>query len=155
MDETWGYYAKWNNSDRERQTLNDLRCMCPSPSPGVCSSSCPLSQWCHPSISASVAPLSFCLQSFPASGGQRTGPSAFASVLPMHIQDWFPLGFTDLISLLSKGLSRVFSSTTVWKHQTLTLSLLQGPTFTSIHDYWKNHSFDCRDLCQQTDVSTF
>ena len=97
---------------------------CPSPTPGVC----PLSQWCHPTISSSVVPFSFCLQFFPASGsfavsqlfasgGQRIRASASASVLPMNIQDWFPLELTGLISLQSKGLSRVFSSTTIWKHQ--------------------------------------
>ena len=96
--------------------------------PGVCSNSCPLSQWCHPTISSSAAPFSFCLQSFPASGyfpvnqlftsgGQSIGASASESALPMNIQGWFPLGLTGLISLLSKGLSRVFSSTTVWKYQ--------------------------------------
>ena len=100
---------------------------CPSPSPGACSNSCPLSWWCHPTISSSVIPFS-CLQSFPtsgsfpvswffASGGQSVGPSASASVLPMSIQGWFPLGLTGLISLQSKGLSRVFSSTMVQKHQ--------------------------------------
>ena len=100
----------------------------PSLSPGVCSDSCPLNPWCHPTISSSVAPFSSCLQSFPASGsfpvswlftsgGQSIGTSALASVLPMNIQGWFPLGLIGLISLLSKGLSRVFSSTTFWKHQ--------------------------------------
>ena len=100
----------------------------PSPTPGACSNSCPSSQWFHPAISSSVAPFSFCLRSFPAprsfpmswlflSGGQSTGASASASVLPMNIQDWFPLGWTGLFSLLSKGLSRVFSNTTVQKHQ--------------------------------------
>ena len=99
----------------------------PSPTPGVHSNSCSLSQWCHPTISSSVLPFS-CLQSFPASGsfqmsqffassGRNTGVSASASVLPMNIQDWFPLGWTDLISLLSKGFSRVFSNTTVQNHQ--------------------------------------
>ena len=99
-----------------------------SPSPAVCSNSCPVSQWCHPTISSSVFPLSSCLQSFPASGsfpincfftsgGQTIGASASASVLPMNIQGWFPLGLTGLISLQSKGLSRVFSRTTVQKHQ--------------------------------------
>ena len=84
--------------------------------------------WCHPTISSSVVPFSFCLTSFPASGsfpmsqffasgGQSIGVSALSSVLPMNIQGWFPLGLTGWISLLSKGLSRVFSSTTVWKHQ--------------------------------------
>ena len=97
---------------------------CPSPTPGACSNSCSLSQWCHPIISSSVSPFSSCLQSFPASGcfpmsqffasgGQSTGASASASVLPMNMQDWFPLGWTGLISLQSKGLSKVFSRTTV------------------------------------------
>ena len=101
---------------------------CPSPTPRVYSNSCPLSWWCHPTISCSVVPFSYCPQSFPASGsfqmsqffasgGQSIGASALASVLPMNIQDWFPLGWTDWISLLSKGLSRVFSNTTVQKHQ--------------------------------------
>ena len=100
---------------------------CPSTTPGVYSNSCPLSQWCHPTISFSVIPFSSCLQSFSASGsfqmnqlftsgGQSTGVSASASVLPMNIQDWFSLGWTSWISLLSKGLSRVFSNTTVQKH---------------------------------------
>ena len=106
------------------------RLPCPSPSPGACANSCPLSRWCHPTISSSVVPFS-CLQSFPASGsfqlsqffasgGQSTGVSASASVLPINIQDWFPLGLTGLISLLSKGISRVFSSTTTWKQRALT-----------------------------------
>ena len=101
---------------------------CPSPSPGVWPSSCPLHWWCHQTTSSSVTLFSFCLQSFPAlgsfpmsrlfiSGGQSIGTSASASVLPMSIQGWFPLGLTCLISLLSKGLSRVFSSTPVQKHQ--------------------------------------
>ena len=99
----------------------------PSLSPGVCSNSYLLSWWCHPTISPSATPFSSCPQSFPAwgsfpvswlstSGGQSIGASALASVLPMNIQGWFPLGWTGLISLLSKGLSRVFSSTTVQKH---------------------------------------
>ena len=100
---------------------------CPSPIPGVHPNPCPLSRWCHPTISSSVVPFS-CRQSFPASasfpvshfftsGGQSIGVSASASVLPMNIQDWFPLGWTGWISLQSKGLSRVFSNTTVQKHQ--------------------------------------
>ena len=95
-------------------------------SPGACSNSCPWSQWCYPTISSSVVPFSSCLQPFPASGsfpmsqlfasgGQSIGAST--SVLPMNIQGWFPLGWTGLISVQSKGLSRVFSNTTVWKHQ--------------------------------------
>ena len=102
------------------------RLPCPSPSPGTCSNSHLLSQWCHSTVSSSVAPFSFCLQSFPASesfpmsllfssGGQAIGASA--SVLPMNIQDWFPLGWTDGISLPSKGFSRVFSKTTAQMHQ--------------------------------------
>ena len=102
-----------------------LQHTCPSPTPRACSNSCPLSQWCHPTISSSVVPFS-CLLSFPASGsfpvsqfftsgGQSIGASA--SVLPMNIQDWFPLGWTGLFSLQSKGLSRVFSNTTIQKHQ--------------------------------------
>ena len=98
-------------------------------------------------------PLLFCPQSFPASGsfpmsqlftlgGQSTGASASASVLPKNIHDWFPLGLTAWISLQSKGLSRVFSNTTVQKHQRKFKSFLYIPTLTSIHDYWKNHSFD-------------
>ena len=101
---------------------------CPSPTPGAYSNSRPLSRWCHPTISSSVVPFSSCPQSFPASGsfpviqffesgGQGFGVSASASVLPMNIQDWFPLGWTGWISLQSKGLSRVFSNTTVQKHQ--------------------------------------
>ena len=101
---------------------------CLSPTPGVYSNSCPLSQWCHPTISSSIFPFSSRLQSFPALGsfqmsrffessGQSTGVSASTSVLPMNIQDWSPLRWTGWISLQSKGLSRVFSNTTVQKHQ--------------------------------------
>ena len=108
--------------------LQHIRPPCPSPTPRACSNPCPLSQWCYPTISSSVVPFSSHLQSFPASGcfqmsqlftsdGQSIGVSASASVLPMNIQDWFPLGWTGWISLLSKGLSRVFSNTTVQKHQ--------------------------------------
>ena len=108
--------------------LQHTRPPSPSPRPRVYSNSCPLSQWCHPTISSSVVPFSLCLQSFPASGsfpisqffasgGQSIGVSASASVLPMNIQDWFPLGWIGLISFQSKGLSRVFSNTTVQKHQ--------------------------------------
>ena len=100
---------------------------CPSPTPGVYSDSCPLSQWCHPTISSSAVPFS-CPQSFPASGsfqmsqfftsgGQSIGVSTSTSVLPLNTQDWFPLGWTVWISLKSKGLSRVFSNTTFQKHQ--------------------------------------
>jgi len=131
--------------------LQHARLPCPSPSPGACSNSCPLSWWCHPTISSSVIPFS-CLQSLPASGsfqmsrfftsgGQSIGVSASASALPMNIQDWFPLRWTGLLSLQSKGLSRVFSNTTVQKHQFFGAQLY-SPALTSIHDHWKNHSFD-------------
>ena len=126
--------------------LQHSRAPCPSPTPRACSNSCPSSQWCHPTISSSVVPFSSCLQSFPASGsfpmsqpfpsdGQSTGASVSASVLPVNIQDWFPLGLTSLISWLSKGLSRVFSNTTVQKHQSFGTGLLYGATLTSIPDY--------------------
>ena len=106
--------------------LQHARLPCPSPSPGVCSNSCPLSQWYHPTTSFSVASFSFCLESFPASrsfsmsrhfiaGGQS--PGALVSVLSMNIKGWFPSGLTSLISLYSKALSKVFSSTTVQKLQ--------------------------------------
>ena len=108
--------------------LQHARPPCPSPTPGVYSNSCSLSWWCHPIISSSVVPFSSCPQSFPelgsyprsqlfASGGQSIGVSASASVLPMNTQDWSPLDWTSWISLQSKGLSRVFSNTTVQKHQ--------------------------------------
>ena len=108
--------------------LQHGRLPCPSPTPRVCSNSCALSQWCHPIISSSVIPFSSCLQSFPASGffpiswffassGQSIGTSSSALVLPMNIQNWFSLGLTGLISFQSKGFSRVFSNTTVQKHQ--------------------------------------
>ena len=108
--------------------LQQARPPCPSPTPGVYSNSHPMNRWCHTTISFSVVPSSSCLQSFPASGsfpvsqfftsvGQNIGVSASASVLPVNIQDWFPLGLTGLISLQSKVLSRVFSNNTVWKHQ--------------------------------------
>ena len=107
---------------------------CPSPAPGVHSNSCPSSWWCHPAISFSVIPFSSCPQSVPASGsfpvsqlfaggGQSIRVSASASVLPMNTQDWSPLGWTGWISLQCKGLSRVFSSTTVQKHQLFSVKI--------------------------------
>ena len=155
--------------------LQHSRLPCPSPTRRVYPNSCPLSQWCHPTISSSVIPFSSHLQSFPASGsfqmrqlfasgGQSIGVSASASVLPMNIQDWFPLGWTGWISLQSKGLSRVFSwdscnslqlvvsqessPTPQFKSiNSLVVNFLYSPTFTSIHDYRNNHSFDEMDLC--------
>ena len=108
--------------------LQHARLPCPSPNPGACPNSCPLSQWYHTIISSSIIPFSSCLQSFPAlwyfpvsqlfaSGGQNIGASASASVIPMNIQGWFSLEWTGWISLQSKGLSIVFSNTTVQKHQ--------------------------------------
>ena len=141
--------------------LQHARLPCPPLFPRAYSNSCPLSQWCRPTISPSVIPFFSCLQMFPAprcfpvsqffaSGGQSIGASVSASVLPKNILD-----LTGLISLLSKGLSSVCSSTTVQMHQFMTPSLLYSPTLTSIHDYWKNHSFDYTDLCRQSNVSAF
>ena len=131
--------------------LQHARLPCLSPTPGVYSNSCRLSRWCYPTISSSVIPFSSCLQSFPesgsfqmsqlfSSGGQTIGVSASTSVFPINIQDWFPLGLTGLISLQSKGLSRVFFNTTVQK-----TSILRCSAFFIVqlsHPYWKNHSLD-------------
>ena len=130
--------------------VHHTRLPCSSPTPRVCSNSCPLSQWCHPTISSSVVPFSSRLQSFPASGSfsmsqyfasgsQSIGVSVSASGLPMNIQDWIPLGWTGLI-LQSTGLES--SPTPQFKSiNSLAFNLLDGPTLISIHDYWKNHSF--------------
>ena len=141
--------------------LQHTRHPCPSPTPGVHPNSCPLSRWYHPTISSFVIPFSSCPQFFPASGSsqisqlfasgcQSIGVSASISILPMNTQDWPPLGWTACISLQFKGLSRVFSNTTVQKHQ-----FFITPTFTSIHDHWNNHSFDWTELCWQNNVSAF
>ena len=119
LSRVWLFATPW---------ITAARPSCPSPTPRVYSNSCPLSWWCHPAISFSVIPFSSCPQSLPASGSfqmsqlfasgdHNTGVSASASVLPMNTQDWSPLGWTGWISLLSKGLSRVFSNITVQKHQ--------------------------------------
>ena len=133
--------------------LQHTRLSCPSSSPGACSNSCPSNQWCHPTILFFVIPFSSCLQSFPASGsfqmsqpfasgGQSIGVSVSTSVLPMNIQDWFPLGWTAWISLHSRD-SQEFSPTPQFKSiSSSVLSFLYSPTLTSICDYWKNHSFD-------------
>ena len=134
----WNFIKKLKKETRWVQSLRRFslrphglqyaRLPCPLPNPGAYSNSCPLSWWCHPTISSSVIPFSSCLQSFPASGsfqmsrlfasgGQSIGVSASASVRPMNIQDWFPLEWTGWISLQSRGLSRVFFNTTVQKHQ--------------------------------------
>ena len=134
--------------------LQHAKLPCPSPTPGVCSNSCPSCQWCHPTISSSIVPLSSHLRSFPASGsfpmsqlfawgGQSTGASASASVLPVNIQYRLPLGWPGWISLQSKGLFK-----SLLQHHSSKASILQRsaffivPTLTSIHDCWKNHSFD-------------
>ena len=123
---------------------------CPSPTPRVHPDSCSSSQWCHPAISSTVVPFSSCPQSLPASesfprsqlfawGGQSTAVSALASFLPKISQGWSPSEWTGWISLQSKGLSRVFSNTTVQKHQFFSA---HSPTLTSIPDHRKNHSLD-------------
>ena len=144
--------------------LQHMRLPCPSPSPRVCSNSCPSSWWCDPTISSSVLPF-FCLQffqasgSFPinrflASGGQSIGVSASSSILPMNIQDWFPLGLTSLISLWSKGLSRVLSSTTVQKNHFFDA---QPPLWFNSHicTWLPERPLPYMDLCQPSDVSGF
>ena len=133
--------------------LQHTRPPCPSPTPGACSNPCLSNWWCHPTISSSVVPFSSSLQSFPASGSfpmsqflawgsQSIGVTASASVLPMNTQDWSPLEWTGWISLQSKGLSRVFSNTTVQNISSSALGFLYSPTRTSIHDHRKNHSLD-------------
>ena len=125
---------------------------CPSPTPRVYSNSSPLSWWCHTTISSSVIPFSSCFQSFSASGsfqmsqlfasgGHSIGVSASASLPPKKSQGWSP-EWIGWISLQSKGLSRVFSNTTVQKHRFCSAQLSYSPTLTSIHDHWKIHSLD-------------
>ena len=133
--------------------LQHARPPCPSPIPGVHSDSCPSSWWCHPAISSSVVPFSSCPQSLPASesfpmsqlftwGGQSTGVSALASVLPKKSQGWSPSEWTGWISLLSRD-SQESSPTPQFRSiNTLVLSFLHSPTLTSIHDHRKNHSLD-------------
>ena len=128
--------------------LQHARLPCPSPSPRACSNSCLLSQWCHPTISSSFAPPSpptfnlsqqqgfFLMTQLLTSGSQSISVSASPSILPMNIQDWSPLGLTVLISLQSKGLSRVFSNITAQKDQFFNAQSSYGPTLTSLHDYW-------------------
>ena len=136
---------------------------CPSPTPRVHPNPCPLCWWCNPTISSSVVPFSSCPQSFPASGsflvsqffasrGQKSwsfniSPSNEYSGLISFRIDWFDLAV--------QGTLKVFSNTTVQKHQFSVLTFLYSPTLTSIHDYWKKHSFDKTDLCWQSNVSAF
>ena len=157
----WNVFSMWSAQFSHSVVSNSLRPHglrharppCPSPTPRVYSNSCPLSLWWHPTISSSVDRFSSCLQSFPesgsfpmsqffTSGGQSIGVSASASVLPMNIQDWFPLGWTGWISLQSRD-SQESSPTPQFKSiSSSVLSFLYSSTLTSIHDYWKNHSFD-------------
>ena len=145
-------HSVMSNSLRPHE-LQHARPPCPSPTPGVHSDSHPLSQWCHPAISSSVVPFSSCPQSLPASesfpmsqffpcGGQSTGVSALASFLPKKSQGWSPSEWTGCISLQSKGLSRVFSNTTVQKHQFFGTQL-SSQSNSHIHTWpLKNHSLD-------------
>ena len=139
---------------------------CPSPTPGVHPNSCASSRWCHPAISSSVVPFSFCPQSLPASetflmsqlfswGGQSTGVSALASFLLKKSQGWSPSEWTGWISLQSKGFSRVFSNTTVQKHQFFGAQPSSQSNSHVHHDHRKNHSLDYTDLCWQSNVSAF
>jgi len=132
--------------------------------PWVCSNSCPLSRWCYLTIFSSVVPFSLCPRSFPspgsfpvspflASGGQSTGASASASVLPVSIQSWFHLGLTSLISLQSRDSQESSPAPQFESIGSSALILLY--CLTSIHDCWKNHSFDYRDLCWQSDCFCF
>ena len=133
--------------------LQHARLPCPSATPGAYSNSSPLSWWCHPTISSSVIPFSSHLQSFPASGsfqmsqfftsgGQSTGVSASASVLPINIQDWFLLGLNGLIPCSPRDSQESFSILQFKSINSLALSFFYSPSLTSTHDYWKNHSFD-------------
>ena len=144
--------------------LQHARLPDPSPTLRICSNSCPSSRWCHPTISSSVVPFSSCLQSFQASeylplswffasGGQSIRTSA--SVLPKNIQDWFSLRLTSFISFLFKRLSRVFSNTTVQKHQFFSAQLSLWSN-SNIHTWLlENDSFDYMNLSQQSEVSAF
>ena len=143
LSHVWLFATPWTAAHQASPSITNF---------GTCSNSCPWSQWCYLTISSSVLPFS-CLQSFPASGsfpmnqfftsgGQSTGVSALASVLPMSIQNWFPLGLTSLISLQSKGLSRVFSRTIAQKHQFFDTQLSLWSN-SNIHTCsWKKHRFD-------------
>ena len=144
--------------------LQHTRLPCLSPSPRVCSNSCPLSQWCHPTISSSVIPLTSCLQSFSetgcflmrqhfTSGGQSIGASASASVLSMNIQGWFPLGMTVWSPCSSRDSEESSPAPHFESINSMALSLLYDSTLTSIHDYWKNHNVDFMDLSWQSNVS--
>ena len=152
LSRVWFFVTPWTAARQDSY---------PSPSPRVCSSLRPLSWWCHlvlcspllllPSVFPSIR--AFLVSWLFTSGGQSIDASA--SVLPMNIHDWSPLGLTGLISLQSKGLSRVFSNTTVQKHQFFSAQLSLRPNLSYIHDYWENHSFDYMDFCRQSNISAF
>ena len=149
--------------------LNELRhtrLPCPSLTPRACSNLCPSSWWCHPTISSSVIPFSSCFQSFPASrsfpmsqfftsGGQSIGASCSASILLMNIQDWFPLWLTGLTPCSPRDSQESSPAPQFESINSSALSLLYGPTLSSIHDYWKNYGFDYMDLYWQSDVCAF
>ena len=141
--------------------LQRARPPCPSPPPGVCPSSCSLRQWCCPAISSSD--ILFCPQSFPASGtfpmshlftsdDQNTGASASSSFLAVNIRGWSPLTLTGLISLLSKRLSGVFTSTIVWRDQCFSVLPSLRSALTTIRDHWEDHSLDYLDVCRQSNL---
>ena len=150
--------------------LQHARLPCSPPTPRTCSDWCPSSWWCHPTISSTVIPFSSSIQSFPASGSvlciswlkywkpyrnhiRNQNRNHLIGTLPMNIQDGLSFGLIGLIFLQSKELSRVFSNTTVDAFESINssvLSFLYGPTLTSIHNYWKNRSFDYTDLCQKS-----
>ena len=154
------------SSSVQSHGLQHARLPCPSLPPGVCSNSCPLSRWYHPTIWASVTPFSFCPQPFPASGsfpmsqlfvsgGRRIGASASTSFLPMNIQDWFPVGWTVDLLAVHGTLQSLLTAPRSKSVNSSALILLYGPTLTSVNDWWKNHSFDYMDLCRESDVSAF
>ena len=153
------FYSFWPHG------LQHARLPCPSPTPRSYSSSYPQSRWCHPTISSSVIPFFFSLHSFPASGsfpmsqfftsgGQNIGVSASSSVLPMNIQGWFPLRWTGSISLQCRD-SHHSSPATQFEDVSSSVLSFFLVQLTSIHDYWKNHSFDNMDLCWQSKISAF
>ena len=146
--------------------LRHARPPCPSPTLGVYTNSCSSSRWCHPTISSSVIPLSSCPQSSPASrsfqmsqcfasGGQSIEVSASTSVLPVNIQDWFPSGRMVESPCCPRDFQESSPTPQFKSINSLSLRFLYSPTLTSIHDYWKNHTFDYKDLCWQSNASAF
>ena len=146
--------------------LQYARLCCPSLSPWVCSNSCPLSQWCHPTISSSVIPFSSCPQSFPesgsfpvsllfTSGGWSIRFSALASVLPVNTQGWFLWGLTVWSPCWPRDSQESSPAPQFESINSSALSLLYGPALTSVRDYCKNNSFEYMQLCQQSDISAF